>query len=210
MVKAAADLKESNTALATPAPKKKAAPRKAKSDLPLGVAEAHAAPASDPLDQLAAGDIGRVIALMLWKDRHRNPDLSVHITAQDIAGFEACVRYLEVTPEVKILRPPGRPAMPAIPPSRTNPNGWPARPAEAPRPHVFVGLVQKGSLDGFKPIENNEEDARRRDQANRLRRLKETGPGLAREMVAMAQSGTFSTATIEEAAQAIMDLAALA
>lgn len=164
----------------------------------------------DILDQLARKEPREIIALMLWKERHRNPELAVQITEQDITGFQACVQYLDVKYEVKIERPAGRPARPAIPPSKTNPNGWPPAPAEPPRNFVFVGIVEKGTVNGIKPIENNEDDAKRRDQSNRLRRLKETGPGLAREMVAMARSGTYSSSTIEDAAQALIDLAALA
>jgi hypothetical protein len=61
--------------------------------------------ALDPLDELAQGDPLRVIALMLWKNRHREPDMYVQITERDIEGFEACVNYLKVKPTVLIKRP---------------------------------------------------------------------------------------------------------
>jgi hypothetical protein len=61
--------------------------------------------ALDPLDALAQGDPLRVIALMLWKNRHREPDMYVQITERDIEGFEACVNYLKVKPTVLIKRP---------------------------------------------------------------------------------------------------------
>ncbi len=169
-------------------------------------------PALDALDKLEQADAHTVIALMLWKDRHRNPDLSIQITEEDINGLQACAQYLDVKPEVLIERPRGRPATPALPPSRIHPQGYPAQPAEAPRNFVFVGVgyFEKELFNSIKPIESTEEGAKVRDAANRLRTLRERGPQLARELMANAASGTFSSAQVEEAAQMLNDFALLA
>ena len=45
----------------------------------------------NPLDRLVASDPKRAIAMLLWKNRHANPELNVQITEQDIKGFDDCV-----------------------------------------------------------------------------------------------------------------------
>lgn len=165
----------------------------------------------DALDKLEKADAHTVIALMLWKDRHRNPDLSIQITEQDITEFEASVTYLDVKPEVQITRPRGRPAIAALPPSRVHPQGYPAQPAEPPRPFVFVGVgyFEKGIFNSIKPIESAEEGAQKRDLAARSRTIRERGPQLARELISHAAAGTFSSAMAEEAAHMLSDAAKL-
>lgn len=165
-----------------------------------------AKPKKDALDQLAAADPREVIALLLWKDRHRNPDMAVQITEKDIVGFRACVNYLEVEPEVAIFRPPGRPAQAGIP-AAGNRRATPARPAEPPRPFVSVNLVAKDTMNAIKPIESNEEDAKLSDQGNAYRRAKDLAPSVANTLARDVNSGQFSTATILEAAQLLTTLA---
>lgn len=165
-----------------------------------------AKPKKDALDKLAEADPREIIALMLWKDRHRNPDMALQITEKDIEGFRACVDYLEVEPDVSIFRPQGRPAQAAIPPQGRN-RGVPARPAEPPRPFVAVNLVAKGTINAIKPIENNEEDAKLRDSGEELRRWREKAPFIAQQMLSDIASRQYSTATMQEAAQALSALA---
>lgn len=160
----------------------------------------------DALDQLAAADPREIIALMLWKDRHRNPDMALQITEKDIAGFRACVDYLDVVPEVSIIRPQGRPAQAAVPASGRN-RAVPARPADPPRPFVAVNLVAKGTMNAIKPIENNEEDAKVRDREDNLRRLRDKAPSLASQLMQDVAAGQYSSSTIQEAAQTISALA---
>lgn len=166
-------------------------------------------PVLDALDQLEKSDAHTVIALLLWKDRHRNPDLSTQISQEDIDGFDACVKYLDVKPQVQIVRPRGRPATPALPASRVHPQGYPAQAAEPPRNFVFVGVgyFEKNIFNSIKPIENNEEGAQKRDLAARSRVIRERGPQLARELMSNAAAGTFSSAQVEEAAQMLIDAA---
>lgn len=165
-----------------------------------------AKPKKDVLDKLAEADPKEIIALMLWKDRHRNPDMAEQITEKDIAGFRACTDYLGVDPEVAIFRPQGRPAQAAVPAAGRN-RAVPARPAEPARPFVAVNLVAKGTMNAIKPIENNEEDAKVRDQADALRRYRDKAGSLASQLMQDVAAGQFSTSTIQEAAQALVALA---
>jgi hypothetical protein len=63
----------------------------------------------DPLDELATGDLKRIIALMLWKQRHENPEMAVLINRKDLKGLRDCAAYLEVEPDVRIFRRQGDP-----------------------------------------------------------------------------------------------------
>ena len=160
----------------------------------------------DVLDALARSDPKRIIALMLWKDRHRNPEMALQITQPDLKGFTDCMNYLEVEPDVVIFRPQGRPAQAAIP-AMGKRRAVPAYPSEPPRPFVTVNLVQRGTMNSIKPIENNEDDAKKRDQGEELRRWRDKAPQIARQLLQDVGAGQFSTATIQEAAQALVALA---
>jgi hypothetical protein len=167
------------------------------------------APKKDLLDRLAEDgnrDPRLIIGLMLWQDRHRNPEMARQITERDLRGFTDGMTYLEVTPDVVIVRPQGRPAQEAIP-AQGKRRAVSARPAEPARPFVAVNLVRKGTMDSIKPIENNEEDARLRDQAAMVTRWRDKAPGIARELLAGIASGTYSTATMQEAVDALTALA---
>lgn len=159
----------------------------------------------DALDQLAEADPREILALILWKDRHRNPEMAVQISEKDLKGFRDCMTYLEVTPEVVVFRPQGRPAQPAIP-AAGNRRGTPARPAEPPRPFVAVNLVAKGTMNAIKPIENNEEDAQLRDAGDARRRYADRAPVIAQALMGGIASREYSTATMQEAAEALMAL----
>lgn len=159
----------------------------------------------DILDQLAQSDATEIIALLLWKNRHLNPELTVQITEKDITGFRACTEYLEVTPKVRIERPQGLPAQEAIP-AEGNRRAVAARAAEPPRPFVVVQVVDaKG--DSIKPIENDEEGAQLRDRADALRRHRDGANALANQLIADARTGNFSSSMVIEAAESLMALA---
>lgn len=163
----------------------------------------------DQLDQFAqeaAKDPRKVIALMLWKERFRNPEMALQITEHDIKGFNDCVQYLEVTPDVLIVRPQGRPAQDAVP-AQGKRRAVPARAGEPPRPFVAVNMVAKGTVNSIKPIENNEEDAKRRDEAEALRRVRDRAAGIAAALMADLAQSQFSTNTVREAAAALQTLA---
>lgn len=163
----------------------------------------------DTLDQLAAdgnANPRRIIALLLWQDRHRNPEMSRQITENDLKGFTDCVNYLETETDVVILRPQGHPGTAGVPAVGKR-RAVPARPAEGPRAWVTVNLVRRGTMDSVKPIENNEDDARLRDQAEDVRRWRDKAAGIARELISGAASGSYSTSVMQEAAQALNVLA---
>ena len=84
------------------------------------------------------------IALMLWKERHRNPSFTVEITERDIAAFEKCIDYLEVEPKLRIFRPGAVPARDPVPAAGDRP-AVPARPAIQGRP---VAVIQMTDKDG--------------------------------------------------------------
>lgn len=159
----------------------------------------------DVLDQLALGDASEIIALMLWKDRHRNPDMTLQITEADIAGFRKCTEYLEVVPKLRIERPQGLPAQEGIP-AVGNRRAVPARAAEPPRPFVVVQVVDKDG-NGIKPIESEEDGAKLRDEADKLRQIRDTAPGLASQLIADARAGSFSSSMVIEAAESLKTLA---
>lgn len=163
----------------------------------------------DALDQFteeALKDPRKVIALMLWQDRFRNPEMARQITEQDIKGFNDCAEYLGVTPDVKIVRPQGRSAQDAVP-AQGKRRAVPARAGEPARPFVAVNVVAKGTSNSIKPIENNEAAAQRRDEAERLRRVRDQALGLASGLLADLAQNQFSTATVREAAAALQTLA---
>jgi hypothetical protein len=171
-----------------------------------GASAAGTAPAAkDVLDQLAEGPLEKLVMLMFWRERFRNPEMSLQITEQDLKGFEDCMTYLDVKPQLAAYRPQGRPAQEAVP-ARPGHRGVAARPAEPPRPFVFLGVVD-GKGYQLKPIENNEDDAARRDEANAVRRAREKAPQLASLLLGMCQQGTFSNAEIQDAARTLTVLA---
>lgn len=166
---------------------------------------------ADPLDQLAAlgADLSpgaqRVIALLLWQDRMRNPDMFRQLTEHDIKGLDDCTRYLKVKPVVRVHRPEGVPAQPAIPASG-NRRAVPARPAIPPRSYVMVCLVDERG-DAIKPIENNEQDFDAATAAQQVQRARTSAPELAQRIVAQARTGEVSLSDMTDAANALLILA---
>lgn len=154
----------------------------------------------DALDKLEIDMIKdplKAVALMLWQDRHRNPEMARQITEKDVAGYQQSMGYLEVTPEVRIYRRPGREAQPGVPATKGK-RGIAATPAVPPSTFVMVSLVKKGTLDGIKPIENNEADAELRDQAEMTRRARDKALQYAQTVRQDMASGTYSNANLIE------------
>lgn len=167
---------------------------KAKAKAPQGL--------GDRLDVFAASGPEKALQLVLWKGRHQNPEMTILITAEDVAAFDQCVAYLRVKPAIMIYRPEGREAQDAIPASG-NRRAVPARPAEPPRSYVIVGLVAAGTRDGIKPVENNEQDFQKGEIARQVQVTKRNIPDYVMALRRAAASGEFSTATLEEAARAL-------
>lgn len=168
-------------------------------------------PKLDPLDALAQGDPRMVIALILWKNRHRSPDMFVQIDQRDIDGFNACVDFLKVKPAVMIRRPeeiPGQPAIPAAGGRRA----VPARGAIPARPYVMVALVEQGkdgkpSENAIRPVENNEADFDQQQDTAAILRAKDNAQDLANRLLKAAASGDYSLSDMQDAANALVLLA---
>lgn len=145
------------------------------------------------LQAFATANPDQHIALVLWMNRIHNPDLTVKVTEEDLAAYMACMSYLKVTPQLKIVQRPK---------------------------YVGITLVEKGTEikdpDGtvtsegnaIRPVENNEADFARSQAAEDIRRIKERAPDLANRLTIDAQAGTFSSDMVIEAAKTIMVLAA--
>lgn len=156
----------------------------------------------DALDAFAASEPMRVLQLVLWKARHQNPEMTVLITAEDLSAFDQCMTYQKVIPGILVDRPDGRPAMPAIPAVGTR-RAVPATLGEPPRPFVIVSLVERGTRNAVKPVENNEQDYQRGELAREAQVAKRNVPMLAAELRRTAVSGDFSSATLEDAARTL-------
>lgn len=160
----------------------------------------------DILDQLAQGDPLEVIALMLWKARHREPDMYVRIDANDIRAFQDCCRYLKVDYQVQIVRPAAIPASPALP-AHGNRRAVPARPEIPARPYVMVKLVERGTEHVIRPVENNQADFDTAADAATVRKARDQASDLAQRLVNQAASGEYSASDMTDAANALLLLA---
>lgn len=159
---------------------------------------------ADVLTELAKGDPLRIIALMLWQDRMRNPDMYRQLTERDIEGLDACTRYLKVKPQVKIYRPEGLPAQEAVP-AQGKRRAIPGRAAQPSKPYVIVTLVdEKG--DTIKPIENNQGDYDTAQDASLVRKARDQAADLAQRLVQQGRSGEYSLSDMQEAANALLIL----
>lgn len=164
------------------------------------------APQLDPLDALAQGDPRNVMALMLWKNRLREPDMYVQIDEHDIKGFQDCVDYLKVKPEVKIVRPAGLPAQDPIAATGKR-RAVPARAATPPKPYVIVTLVEQGTMNVIRPVENNQDDFDTAQAAAELRKARDRAPQLAERILQQARTGETSLSDMQDAADALLVLA---
>lgn len=160
----------------------------------------------DPLDELADGDPKRVIALMLWKARMRQPDMFVEINEKDIRAFEDCMAFLKVKPDVMIRRPQGLPAQAGIPATHRR-RAVAAREASPPRPYVIVSLVEAGTENTIRPVENNQADYDVAQDARALRKARDDAPRLAERILAGARTGELSLSEMQDAADALLILA---
>lgn len=155
----------------------------------------------DALDKLAAADPREIIALMLWQNRMKNPELSIMITEKDLTGWSNCTSYLKVTPKVKIIRPQGRPASPSRPATATR-SAIPGYAAEPPRPYVLVQIVDQAG-DSIRPVEDNEQDYDRARRADKRLKAKDQARDLAAGLKAQVASGTFSSDSINAVCEAL-------
>lgn len=201
---------------APPRPKAPRAPERSPARPPVrqGVPDAPAmapdpaAAAMAPLERLVLENPLQVIALLLWKERYRNPEFAVQIHPVDLAAFEACYQYLGIEPKVLIRRPPGVPAHPGLPRGHPRyPDGLAAAPEGAPKPYLQVSMVDAKTGDAFVPIESTEEGAKIRDRETQLRDLRARAPLLAQAVAGNAANNQFSQSEITDLCNAVILLA---
>lgn len=158
-----------------------------------------------PLEKMAGENPVQVIALLLWKDRYRNPEFAVQIQPEDLVSFQAATKYLQVEPKVLIRRPPGVPAHPGLPRGHPRyPDGLPAAPEGAPKPYLQVSMVDSKTGDAFVPIESSEEGAKIRDRETELRALRARAPLLAHAVAGNAANNQFSQSEITDLCNAVI------
>lgn len=159
----------------------------------------------DELDRFVAQakqDPRLAIMLMLWVARTREPDCYVKLTEHDVKGFQDCVNYLKVKPDVLIHREGGQPAHGPIP-ARGNRRGIPAREATPAKPYAVVALVEKGTMNAIRPVENNQEDFDRSQELAQIKRARDLAPDLAARLLHASRSGDFSSSDLQDAANAL-------
>ena len=171
----------------------KAKKRVAKAKKPLG----------GPLDAINENDPLYVISLMLWQDRFREPDMYRQIELRDIEGLKACVGYQKVKPTVKIYRPGGQAAQTAMLASGKR-KAVPARQATAPKPYVIVTLVDERTGDVIRPIEDNESDYGKSQDASKIHRAREQAPEMAQRLNLIAKTGEYYTSDLSDIANALL------
>lgn len=162
---------------------------------------------ADPIDalvELSKTDLQRAMMLVLWKMRFDNPGFTVEIHPQDLRAFDECVEYLAITPTLQVMRPGGAPARESFTTARGQ--TVPAKPAIPPKPYVVVQMTDDQGHT-FVAIENNTADYERQQQAKASDQVRANARSVATQLQAMASSGTFSTATINDAARALLLLA---
>lgn len=159
-------------------------------------------PRKDALDQFAEGTHERALQLVLWKHRHLSEEMTVIVTPEDIEAFDQCMKYQSAHPQILLYRPEGLPATAAIP-AAGNRRAVPARPAEPPRPYVIVSLVERGTKNTIKPIENNEEDYKKGELGRQLQVMRRNIPDYAASLRRTAATGDFSSGTLEDIARAL-------
>lgn len=159
-------------------------------------------PKKDELDLFAESGPERVLQLVLWKVRHHLNDMSVLVRPEDLQAFEQSMKYQQIRPAVLIYRPEGHPATQAIP-AAGNRRAVPARPAEPPRPYVIVGLVQEGTRNAVRAVENNEQDYARGDLQRKIEVAKRNIPAWKADLMNFAATGSYSSSTLESIADAL-------
>jgi len=148
----------------------------------------------------------RALMLMFWKYRHQDPAFTINLSAEDLKGFEDCVNYLEVKPQIRVFRPQGMPASAGAPATESR-SAIPPRLAGKPKDYVVIQLLDE---DGncIVPIENNEADLQRQQEVERVKMVRSNAPQIAAQLIADLQANTTSSSTIMEAAEALKMLAA--
>jgi hypothetical protein len=157
------------------------------------------------LDALVTADPKQIIALMLWKNRHNNPEMVIQINEADIKGLTDCTTYQGIEPDVRIFRRGALPPHDAIPgtPGRAGVNAFPGMPAAD---FVTVAMVAKGTEDTFRAVENNEQDLAIGEKLRNRARLLANALPIANRVRNSAAAGDFSSSDIVELADIVLSL----
>lgn len=156
----------------------------------------------DPLDHFAAH--GDHLAQVLWQIRHEYPNFTLKITQPDIQAFWDSNNYLKVEPKVTVTRPQGRPAVAAVPATATA-SARPAMDAEPPRDYVIIQLTDQAG-NGIVPVENNEADYEKGQQARKREMAAQQVATLATGVRNAARGGEFSESDIVDLCEAALTL----
>jgi len=130
----------------------------------------------------------------------------VQISLKDIQGFEESCSYQKLQPDVMIRRPAGLPAQPPTP-AIGNRRAVPGREATPPKPFVIVTLVEAGTENVIRPVENNEEDFDTSKAQAQIRKARDQAPAMADRLLQQGRTGEFSLSDITDAAEALLILA---
>ena len=147
-----------------------------------------------PLAELHQAAPKALLGLLLWRDRFRNPSLSVTLTERDVVSLKACCDYQGVQPQVEIWK---------------RQNG------------LIVAMVNAGTKlldkagnitsigDAITPIEDNQADKDKSDTARRIQAIRDGAPALATRLLSEDSQGIATRSTITEAAEALRTLASV-
>lgn len=160
---------------------------------------------ADVLNQLLAQHNEPILAdaamLLFWRNRFKDSTFSVEVTREDITAFRQCVDYLGVEPQIRVFRPQGAPATEGSPRTATR-SAVPARPATPPKDYVVIQMVDQDG-NAIVPIENNEGDLARSNEARRIQDIRTGAPRLADQLQADMNMNISSNETITRAIEAL-------
>lgn len=139
-----------------------------------------AVPIPKELRDLAKGPIDLLVGLVFWQARHRVPEMGTLITAKDLHGYKACLKYNGQVPKIVI---------------------------EAKPTGVFVRMADAATGDMITPIEDNPDDFDAAQAATRLRRMRENLPNLVNAVRGDMSQGVTSNDTINQLCDAALMLA---
>lgn len=174
---------------------------------------------TDALDTFVSQGAERALMLVLWKVRHHYPEMAIPITTADIEAFDASCRFTKQEPCIRVFRRPAIPASPGqpavgkrreVPASSAKPAGKVATILLVAKDTEIVDPVthiMSSPGDAIRPVESDEKDHEHAAMLRDVRRIKETAPQLAREVMTDASTGTFSSAKVQELCQAVVTMA---
>jgi hypothetical protein len=136
-------------------------------------------PPAAGLMKIVTGDADFMTGLMFWMVRHQYPDFSIMVTEADIEKFR---KSLEATEQTPVFDPFARDTF------------------------IVLRVVdQKG--EPIQPLESTEEDARERDAATKLRRIKEQAPQIVQNVMGELSQGITSDDSIRTLCNNLLALA---